>query len=76
MVAHADAQDAAQETFVRIYRSFADFNPSNSLSAWVYRIATNEALRLIGRCKMTLSLPDGDSPATSSMVADSYIQHL
>ena len=75
VVTHADAQDASQEAFVRMYRSFASFNPANSLSAWVYRIATNEALRLIGQRKTTLSLPDGDAPAACSMVADSYTDY-
>lgn len=46
---HADAEDATQETFVRVYRSFNQYDDRNSLKAWVFRIATNEALRLLGR---------------------------
>ena len=49
VVSHDDAQDAAQEAFIRIFRSFGQYNEQNSLRAWIFRIATNEALRLIDR---------------------------
>lgn len=49
VVSHDDAQDAAQETFVRVFRSFRQFKGECSFSAWVYRIATNEALRMLER---------------------------
>ena len=43
VVSHADAQDAAQETFVRVFRNFQQYNEANSFKAWIFRIATNEA---------------------------------
>lgn len=49
VVTHDDAQDAMQETFIRMFRSFSQLKDGSSLSAWAYRIATNEALRLIER---------------------------
>ena len=49
VVSHDDAQDAAQEAFIRIFRSFSQYHEDKSLRAWVFRIATNEALRLIER---------------------------
>lgn len=45
VVCHDDAEDVAQETFVRVFRSFEQFRGDCSLSSWIYRIATNEALR-------------------------------
>ena len=48
VVSHEDAQDAAQETFVRIYQSFSQIKSDKSFRSWMFRIATNEALRLIG----------------------------
>jgi RNA polymerase sigma-70 factor (ECF subfamily) len=60
VVVHADAEDVAQETFLRIFRNFCQFDESNSLKAWIFRIATNESLRLLGKRKgkETLSLDD------------------
>ncbi len=49
VTAHADAQDATQETFVRVFRSIDGFRGDSSFTSWVYRIATNEALRLLSR---------------------------
>ena len=51
VVSHDDAQDAAQETFIRIWGNVGQLKEEASLSAWVYRIATNEALRILGRNK-------------------------
>lgn len=52
VVNHEDAQDASQEVFVRIFRSIRSFKGDASLASWIYRIATNEALRLLGkRCE-------------------------
>lgn len=56
VVNHADAQDAAQEAFVRIFRNFQQYNEANSLKVWIFRIATNEALRLLGKLKNSTML--------------------
>lgn len=38
-----DARDAAQETFLKIYRYFARFRGEASLKTWICRIAINQA---------------------------------
>ena len=43
VVNHADAQDATQETFVRIFRSFGQYSGEGTFKSWIFRIATNEA---------------------------------
>ena len=69
-----DAQDAAQETFVRIFRSFRHFKGECSLSAWIYRIATHEALRIWERRKdERLSLDDPEAhPFSLKEETDSF----
>ena len=70
---HDDAQDASQETFVRIYRSFNQYRGDCSLRSWIYRIATNEALRLISKRKQEEVSLESDSTGVSLIPADNYI---
>lgn len=82
VVSHDDAQDAAQETFIRVFRSFGMFRGSKgqpkddrSLAAWIYRIATNEALRILQRRHgKQLSLEDVPTEA-NLLKADNYVDY-
>ena len=47
VVVHADAQDASQETFIRVYRSISSLRDTKAFATWIYRIATNEAMRIV-----------------------------
>jgi RNA polymerase sigma factor (sigma-70 family) len=38
---HADADDAAQETFVRVYRSLQSYDPARPFGPWLRKIAWN-----------------------------------
>ena len=72
VVSHADTEDAVQETFVRIYKSFGKYE-GGSLAAWIYRIATNEALRIRSRRK-DASLDD-DFDGQFDAMADEYVDY-
>jgi RNA polymerase sigma-70 factor (ECF subfamily) len=76
VVSHADAQDATQEAFIRIFRCIDQYSGEGTFRAWIFRIATNEALRLLGRNqgKTTLSLDDTVA-ATLTMKADDYFDY-
>lgn len=69
VVHHDDAQDATQETFVRVFRSFDNFKGDSSLKVWIYRIATNEALRIIGKRRKGIVSIDGDEASEAMVIA-------
>lgn len=75
VVIHDDAQDATQETFIRIFRSFAQFQETASFKAWIFRIATNEALRLLGQRKQEIVSLDDDNTEVNILTADGYIDY-
>ncbi len=39
-----DAEDAAQDTFIKVYRNLIQFSPKASFYTWLYRIAVNTCL--------------------------------
>ncbi len=44
LVGELEAEDTAQEAFVKISRSLDSFRGDSSISTWIYRIATNTAM--------------------------------
>jgi len=46
-----DAKDVAQTTFLKAFGHLADYDPSFKFYSWIYRIAVNEALTLLGSRK-------------------------
>lgn len=75
VVAHEDAQDATQETFVRVFRFLSDFKGECSLRSWIYRIATNEALRLLSCYKDKQVSLDESSGEWRGLMADEYVDY-
>jgi RNA polymerase sigma-70 factor, ECF subfamily len=51
------AEDLTVESFWRIYRSRARFDPKGSFGAWAYRIATNAALDHLRKSRRETELP-------------------
>ena len=55
------ADDLAQETFLRAYRSLAQFRGGARFGSWLYRIATNAFL---AQARRPVALPEEPGPAT------------
>src|ERR1700691_1437450 len=53
-----DAEDQVQETLIRPWRSYGDFEGRASLRTWLYRIATNTCLRALDN-RSRRPLPSG-----------------
>ena len=75
VVLHDDAQDATQEAFIRIFRSFDKFREERSFRAWIFRIATNEALRVIEIRRQNQISLETESNEVNRITADSYVDY-
>ena len=73
----ADAEEAAQEAFLRAYNKLPSFRQDSAFSTWITRIAMNTAINLVERRNRDLSyqaprIADEPSPADHTVrVADS-----
>ena len=47
----ADASDAVQETFIRVYQNINTFDINRPFKPWFYRILTNEVRRILSKRK-------------------------
>lgn len=56
----SQAQDAAQESFVRIWKALPSYDERASLSTWIYTIARNRCLTAIERRRAMESLSDAE----------------
>ncbi len=63
VVAHDDAEDALQEAMINVYKYRGTYSNEFPLSSWLYKIATNEALKVLkNRAGYNVSVDDlGDS---------------
>src|ERR1700735_3823669 len=71
-----DAEEVAQEAFLRAYNKLPDFRRDSAFATWIMRIAMNTAINLVERRKRDLSyhaprIEDEPSAANNSVgVAD------
>lgn len=52
----AEAEDAAQETFIQVFESIAKFKEESSLATWIYRIAVRKAIDKLRKRKLVKRL--------------------
>jgi RNA polymerase sigma-70 factor (ECF subfamily) len=62
---HEDANDLAQEAFIKAYQALRSFKGGSSFYTWVYRIAVNKTINFLKqrKNKTQMSLDDLDSNA-------------
>ena len=77
VVSHEDAEDVLQEVFIRVFRHIDQFREESSLSTWMYRIATNESLRLLNSRKDegVVSAEDVREELMGKLKASDYIDY-
>ncbi len=70
---HEDADDALQNTFVKVWRNIKKFKGDSRIYTWLYRIATNEALNIISQNKKRhLSSDNEQKSLAQKLVSDAY----
>lgn len=50
-----DAEDLAQETFIKVYNAAAKYTPSAKFTTWLYRIASNVSIDYLRKRKKLLN---------------------
>lgn len=75
----SDAEDLAQEVFLKVYRARARYEPSAKFTTWLYRVAANACLNEVRdrRHRPTFSaaaLASGDGEEASLPVADGAVR--
>ncbi|MEG2219281.1 MAG: sigma-70 family RNA polymerase sigma factor [Muribaculaceae bacterium] len=74
VVSHEDAEDVMQETIINIYKNIDKFQGKSSLATWIYRIATNEAIRLLqSHCKLFQSVDTLSESLCNSLSTENEI---
>jgi len=63
-----EAEDAVQETFVRAWRAYDSFEGRSSMRSWLYRIATNVCLDMLGSAQRR-ARPMDMGPASTAPTA-------
>ncbi|HLR83873.1 MAG TPA: sigma-70 family RNA polymerase sigma factor [Nocardioidaceae bacterium] len=75
--AGAEAEDAVQETMVRAWRAFGDFEGRSSLRSWLYRIANNVCVDMV-RSPQRRARPMEMGPAgsTDAVLGEQLGEHM
>jgi RNA polymerase sigma-70 factor (ECF subfamily) len=70
---HEDANDLAQDTFIKAYQALKSFKGSSSFYTWVYRIAVNKTINFLkqrkGRAHLSLNDLDVNAENDPDLVA-------
>ena len=59
-----EAEEAAQETFLRVYTQLGTYQPGRKFSSWLFSIASHHCIDVLRRRRLTwLSIEDEEAPA-------------
>lgn len=75
-----DAMDATQSAFLKAFEALRRFDPSYRFFSWIYRIATNEALKIIERrrrfAELSVEMPAGEADSAEHAAASQAARAL
>ena len=68
---HEDTDDILQDVFVKVWKALPSFRGESSVSTWLWKIATNEALSFLRRRRVRAALRFDSIDAEAERVIDS-----
>lgn len=76
VINHEDADDALQNTFIKVHRGIDKFKGESQLFSWLYRIATNESITLLNKNAKRLQISNEEHQirAINNLSADVYFE--
>ncbi|MBC8464252.1 MAG: RNA polymerase sigma factor [Bacteroidetes bacterium] len=74
VIDHDDANDVAQNTFVKAWKGLDNFREDSKIYTWLYRIATNESITFLKKKKAHLfsSIEDVQHGLSANLESDHY----
>ena len=69
-----DPADVVQDTWLRAWQAFDRLRPGSNPRAWLYRIATNSALKALRRARREVPLEDDGAESSDSMTLDHHLE--
>ena len=55
-----EAKDVVQETFIRVWQNFRNYDPKRSFTTWLYTIATRQCIDRMKATKFVCPMPDDE----------------
>ena len=73
VLVHEDADDIAQNTFIKAWMNIGTFQGKSKISTWLYRIAINETLTFLNKNRGTLvSLDTPEGAIAEQLESDTF----
>ena len=75
VIDHEDANDLAQEVFVKVWKNLDKFKGKSKLYTWIYKIATNECLNFLSKKRKKFFIPivDVQAELANKLESSEYI---
>ena len=68
-----DAEDATQQTFIKVYENLGSLNDLGAFNTWIQRIAINESNMLLRKRRGNISIDDESTGALVEKIEDDFM---